>query len=162
MTNLSEMIDLAGMPAEIFGMPARMGKSFATWTLDADGRERSRVDLAAVTLDEAVKLATPPMMLAKYVKGGLPSFVILETDDTAREGKARHMLHFYNVKSRRDWRATGPCGLAQLNVIPRAIHAGSLPMNAFEPRRPFDARLDHPGNGRQPGEPRLIEAGARR
>lgn len=157
-------LDLAAMTADIFGMPPRaaaMRTTFTCWpifTSSAGGVDRR--DLAAATLDEAVKLATPPVTEAKYAKGGFSPFVILETDDTAREGKARHIAHFYNVKAKREWRTIAPHETRKM-AVPYAVHAGSLAMDAFEPRRPFDAFQDHPGNGRQPGEARLIEIGAK-
>ncbi len=141
-----------------------MRVSYATWVLvpgDSFSHEDQRHELDATTLAEAVNLATPTMSPAHlYPKGGEPSFVILETDERADEGHARHTLHFYNVKAKRDWRVFGSANFGQpLKVaIPYAVHSGSLAMNAFDPRRPFDAFADHPGNGRQPGEARMIEA----
>jgi hypothetical protein len=142
-------------------VPTALRRTFATWTL-GEGGEQERRDLDAETLAEAVVLATPPVMPATIAKGGFPAFVILETDDTAREGKARHLLHLFTVKVRREWRSIGPAGMRQRAAVPYAVAAGSLPMDAFKPRRPFDSRLDHPGNGRQPGEGQLIELEARR
>jgi hypothetical protein len=64
-------------------------KRFASWRLNADGTESEHLDLPAETLGEAVALVTPKPYPARLIaKGGEPSFVILETDDTARTGKA--------------------------------------------------------------------------
>lgn len=143
-------------------MPRPMRCAFATWTLCDDARfaESARRELDASSLDEAVKQATPPPMPVALARGGFPAFVILETDETAREGSARHTLHFYTVKVKREWRSTRPLWSQQQVAVPYAVHSGSLAMAAFDPRRPFDAALDCPGNGRQPGEARLIEARA--
>jgi hypothetical protein len=140
------------------GMPRVLSKTFTAWGLGGgDGCDSE--DLNAATLGEAVALRTPPMMPAAHAKGGFPSFVILETNDAAREGKPRLILHFYNVKARRDWRAIGPFGMAQKAAIPYAVHAGSLAMEQFEPRRAFSTlHGDDPVTGRQPGEGRLLEA----
>lgn len=135
----------------------RMGKAFAMWPLSEYGNEAARQDLHASTLADAVVIATPPPVKAALAKGGWPAFVILETDDTAREGKARQVLHFYTVKSKRSWRPIDTGGTACF-AIPYAVHAGSLPVEAFTPRRPFDAALDDPANGRQPGEGQLVES----
>ncbi len=138
-----------------------MRVSFATWqlsTLAGGSLEAECKGLNATSLDEAIKLATPPEMPVQLASGGFPAFVILETDDTAREGKARHTLHFYTVKVKRDWRAVGPHGDARKVAIPYAVHSGSLAMSEFDPRRPFQAGTDDPANGRQPGEARMIEA----
>lgn len=139
-----------------------MGKFFATWTL-GDGGEQQRCDLLeATTLAEALAFATPPIMPLALAKGGFPAFVILETDDAAREGRARHLVHFYTVKVRREWRSIGPLGSTAQAAVPYAVHGGSMAMDAFEPRRPFRAGVDDAANGRQPGEARLIEIGARK
>lgn len=138
-----------------------MARTFSTWRLSENGTETRRRYLDAATLDEAVRLATPPPMVTSLARGGFPGFVILETDDTARDGKARHMLHCFTVKVRREWRAVGPGRSAQQVAVPYAVRAGSLPMNAFEPRRPFDACQDDAVTGRQSGEAQLLEIGAR-
>ena len=146
-------------------MPVPMGKTFAAWKLGHFGGEMERHELAARTLDEAIKLATPPMFPAKLMpKGGEPSFVILETDDTAREGKARQTVHFYTVKARREYRLLdrGDPHSASHCAVPYAVYQGSLPMNAFDPRRPFQGGEDNAANGRQPGEARLIDVGVGR
>lgn len=135
----------------------RMGKTFAMWPLNEYGYEAHRQALCASDLEDAVKIATPPMMKASIAKGGFPPFVILETDDTARPGTARHKLHFYIVKCRREHRSTGPFGMVELNAVPYAVHTGSLAMDEFAPRRPFDAKFDCPGTGRQPGEGQMVE-----
>jgi len=135
-----------------------MRATFAMWGLGA-GSESLRQTLNAATLDAAVAMATPPMTSLDHAKLGFAPFVILETDERAREGRARHMLHFYIVKAKRDWRSVGPCGSARKVAIPYAVHSGSLPMNAFDPRRPFDvAAGDDRVTGRHGGEPRLVEA----
>lgn len=133
--------------------------TFTLWRLSSCGNlEALRKELPAASLAEAVKMATPATMPLALVSGGLPSFVILETDDRAREGEARHKLHFYIVKAKREWRNVGECGTPKKLAIPYAVHSGSLAMNAFDPRRPFCAGIDDAANGRQPGEARLIEA----
>lgn len=149
-----EMIALAeaGMPSTT---PLR--RTFAAWGLGR-GNGCDRQDLNAETLEQAVALRTPPMVPAAHVKGGFPSFVILETDDTARDGEPRQVVHFYNVKVKRCYRNIGPFGTAQQAAVPYAVHAGSLAMEQFEPRRAFSLRLgDDPVTGRQPGDGRLIE-----
>lgn len=135
-----------------------MRKTFAMWPLSEYGNPTWRQALCASSLADAVKICTPPPVKAALAKGGWPSFVILESDDTAREGKARHTLHFFTVKSRRSWLPLGSFGETVQAAVPYVVSAGSLPMDAFEPRRPFDAMKDDPGNGRQPDEARLIEA----
>lgn len=157
----------AAMLNRILPMRAEtMGKSFDTWTLDTlhmpGTGERECKPIDAASLDEAIALATPPAMAAAHAKGGFPPFVILETDDTAREGKARQVLHFFTVKVRREWRAIGPLGSAAQAAVPYAVMAGSMAMDAFEPRRPFRAGRDDPANGRQPGEARMLDVSARR
>jgi hypothetical protein len=136
----------------------RLGKSFTKWSMDPSGYESRAYPLDADSLDEAAKLCTPGMMPLNLASLGFDPFVILETDERVRAGKARHVLHFYIVKARREWRAVGPLGSARKVAVPYAVHQGSLPMNAFEPRRPFDvAKGDCPATGRQPGEDGLIE-----
>ena len=137
----------------------RMGKTFTAWRLDKDGRESARIDLGASNLKDAISTATPHTMPVALARGGFDPFVILETDETARDGKARHVLHFFTVKAKRDWRSTGPGGVVQQVALPYAVPCGSLPVNAFEPRRPFSLVAgDCPITGRQPGECVLIEA----
>lgn len=132
-------------------------KSFAAWEL-GEGNGANRKELNATTLDEAVALQTPPIMPVAEAKGGFPSFVILETDHRASDGEPAHKLHVFNIKVRRDWRAIGPLGSAQKAAIPYAVHAGSLAMKAFEPRRRFSTRAgDDPITGRQPDEQRVVE-----
>jgi hypothetical protein len=132
-------------------------KTFAAWEMNDRGYEAACQPLAADNLDEAVKLMTPHVAPIALARVGNDPFVILETDETAREGRARHMLHFYMIKVRNEWRSIGPLGSTAKAGVPYAVHMGSLPMNAFEPRRQFDAHMDCPGNGHQPGESRLIE-----
>lgn len=134
-----------------------LGRHFNYWPLSEYGNESYRQALCAYDLADAVKICTPPPLKAALAKGGWPSFVILETDETARDGKARHVLHFYNVKAKREWRRLGDCGEAVQAAVPYVVHAGSLPMDSFEPRRPFSALTDDHVSGRQPNEPRLIE-----
>jgi hypothetical protein len=136
----------------------RMGKTYGMWPLGKSGHETYRQALCASSLDDAVKIATPPMAPLDVAKGGWPPFVILETDDRARPGKAQHVLHFYIVKAKREFRAVGEFGTAKKVAIPYAIHQGSLPMEAFEPRRPFDPMRDCRITGAQPGEAAMIEA----
>lgn len=145
--------------AEECGGPqiVRLGKSFAKWGLDPSGHEQRAYQLDADTLDEAVKRCVPEPMALNVASLGFDPFVILETDERVRAGKARHVLHFYIVKAKREWRSVGPLGSARKVAVPYAVHQGSLPMNAFEPRRPFDAKFDCPATGRQPGEDSLIE-----
>lgn len=135
----------------------RITKGFTKWNLGDPAREQRAHPLKAETLDEAVRLSTPPIMVLDQARGGFPSFVILETDDRVRAGKARQVLHFYVVKVKREWRAVGIPAITRKVAVPYVVHQGSLPMDACEPRRPFSARTDDPVTGRQPGEDHLIE-----
>jgi hypothetical protein len=153
---VDDMMDraAANMPRAV-----QLSKTFAAWGLGR-GNGCDREDLNVETLEQAVVLRTPPMVPAAHAKGGFPSFVILETDDTAREGEPRHVLHFYNVKVKRCYRRIGQFETAQQAAVPYAVHAGSLAMEQFEPRRAFSLRRgDDPITGRQPNDGRLIEIG---
>ncbi|NJC06543.1 hypothetical protein GGQ97_002336 [Sphingomonas kaistensis] len=135
--------------------PVRLTRTYAAWLLT--GGEQRRITLAALTLDQAVAEMTPSPVRASEAKGGWASFAILENNDTAGEGQARQTLHIFAVKARREHRRFGLNPVAVAAAVPYAVPIGSLDVEAFEPRRPFDAFLDCPVNGRQPSDSRLIE-----
>lgn len=138
-------------------LPSQMRTAYATWNLGDHASDRRELD--AATLEQAVALATPPMMPARLAKGGFPAFVILETNDAAAEGRARQRVHFYTVKVKREWCRVDSLGnTTTLTANPYAVPSGSLAMDAFEPRRRFRAGEDDPVSGRQAGEGRLVEA----